>query len=69
MLLPRPDARDDLKSAVVDEAHDNVAAYATIHGAHTGPQGLVELTGRAVSAADGYVKAFQQGPIKAPSPT
>ena len=58
-----PDARYELKSFATDSDRNNVAAYATFHGTHTGQGGPVPPTGRRMSTDYVYVMQFEDGKI------
>ncbi len=64
LLVPVPDGRYDLRFFAVDQAHNNVAAYAVFHGTHTGSGGPVPPTGKAVEADYVYVMDFSDGRIR-----
>lgn len=53
------DARYELKSFAIDEARNNVAAYAVFHATHTGEGGPVPPTGRSTSTDYVYVMQFE----------
>ncbi len=55
---PMPDARYELKSFATDEARNNVAAFATFHGTHTGDGGPVPPTGKSTATDYVYVMQF-----------
>ena len=55
---PLPDARYELKSFATDAARNNVAAFATFHGTHTGDGGPVPATGKATATDYVYVMQF-----------
>ncbi len=61
---PVPDGRYELRSFAVDEARDNVTAFAVFHGTHTGDGGPVPPTGKQVAADYVYVMDFDDGRIK-----
>ncbi len=64
LLVPVPDGRYDLRFFAVDQARNNVAAYAVFHGTHTGSGGPVPPTGKAVEADYVYVMDFSDGRIR-----
>ncbi|MBU2531977.1 MAG: nuclear transport factor 2 family protein [Alphaproteobacteria bacterium] len=55
---PMPDARYDLKSFAVDDERQNVAAFATFHGTHTGDGGPCPPTGRSMATDYVYIMQF-----------
>ncbi|MFT5508672.1 MAG: steroid delta-isomerase-like uncharacterized protein [Hyphomicrobiaceae bacterium] len=55
---PMPDARYELKSFATDAARNNVAAFATFHGTHTGDGGPVPATGKSTATDYVYVMQF-----------
>lgn len=55
---PLPDARYELKSFATDTTRNNVAAFATFHGTHTGDGGPVPATGKATATDYVYVMQF-----------
>lgn len=55
---PIPDARYDLKSFAVDTARNNVSAFATFHGTHTGEGGPKPATGQATTTDYVYIMQF-----------
>ncbi len=55
---PIPDARYELKSFAADAARNNVTAFATFHGTHTGDGGPVPPTGKATATDYVYVMQF-----------
>ena len=55
---PLPDARYELKSFAADAARNNVTAFATFHGTHTGDGGPVAPTGNATATDYVYVMQF-----------
>ncbi len=64
LLVPVPDGRYDLRFFAVDQARNNVAAYAVFRGTHTGSGGPVPPTGKAVEADYVYVMDFSDGRIR-----
>ena len=58
-----PDGRYELKSFAVDEARQNVAAFAIFHATHTGEGGPVPPTGKSMSTDYVYVMQFEGGKI------
>lgn len=61
---PVPDGRYELRSFAVDEARDNVTAFAVFHGTHTGEGGPVPPTGKSVAAEYVYVMDFDGDRIR-----
>jgi predicted ester cyclase len=59
MLTVFPGARYELKSFAIDDARNNVAAYAVFHATHTGQGGPVPPTGRSMSTDYVYIMQFQ----------
>jgi predicted ester cyclase len=57
LFTPIPDGRYELRSFAVDEARNNVSAYAVFRGTQTGP-GPVPPTGKSVEADYVYVMNF-----------
>jgi len=55
---PLPDARYELKSFATDTSRNNVAAFATFHGTHTGDGGPLPATGKATATDYVYVMQF-----------
>ena len=55
---PMPDARYELKSFATDAARNNVTAFATFHGTHTGDGGPVPPTGKATATDYVYIMQF-----------
>jgi predicted ester cyclase len=53
-----PDGRYELKSFAVDEARNNVSAYAVFHGTHTGEGGPCPPTGKSTATDYVYVMQF-----------
>jgi predicted ester cyclase len=64
LFTPMPDGRYELRSFAVDEARNNVAAYAVFRGTHTGEGGPVPPTGRRVEADYVYVMEFDGDRIR-----
>ena len=64
LLVPVPDGRYELKSFAVDEARNNVSAFAVFHGTHTGEGGPVPPTGKSVAAEYVYVMDFDGDRIR-----
>jgi steroid delta-isomerase-like uncharacterized protein len=64
LFTPVPDGRYELRSFAVDEARNNVTAYAVFHGTHTGTGGPVPPSGRQVAADYVYVMQFDGGRIR-----
>ncbi|MGI9479700.1 MAG: nuclear transport factor 2 family protein [Hyphomicrobiaceae bacterium] len=58
LLGPLPDARYELKSFATDTARNNVSAFATFHGTHSGDGGPVPATGKATATDYVYVMQF-----------
>jgi predicted ester cyclase len=63
LFTPIPDGRYELRSFAVDEARNNVSAYAVFRGTQTGP-GPVPPTGKSVEADYVYVMNFDGDRIK-----
>lgn len=63
LLTPVP-GRYELKSFAVDEARNNVSAFAVFHGTHTGEGGPVPPTGKSVAADYVYVMDFDGDRIR-----
>ncbi|NNF26295.1 MAG: SnoaL-like domain-containing protein [Gemmatimonadetes bacterium] len=61
---PVPNGRYELRSFAVDEARDNVTAFAVFHGTHTGDGGPVPPTGKTVAAEYVYVMDFEGDRIR-----
>lgn len=55
---PVPNGAYELRSLAVDEARNNVSAYAVFSGTHTGEGGPVPPTGKSVAADYVYVMDF-----------
>jgi len=64
LFTPVPDGRYELRSFAVDEARNNVSAFAVFHGTHTGEGGPVPPTGKSVSADYVYVMEFDGDRIR-----
>lgn len=58
LLTPVPDGHYELRSFAVDEARNNVSAYAVFRGTQTGPGGPVPPTGQSVEADYVYCMQF-----------
>ena len=58
LLTPVPDGSYEIRSFAVDEGRQNVAAYATFRGTHTGEGGPVPPTGKRIEADYVYVMQF-----------
>jgi steroid delta-isomerase-like uncharacterized protein len=58
LFTPVPDASYEVRSFAVDDARQNVAAYAVFRGTHTGEGGPVPPTGKKVEADYVYVMDF-----------
>jgi len=63
LLVPIPDGHYELKSWAVDEARDQVVAYAVFQGTNTGP-GAVTPTRNTVASDYVYVMQFETGKIR-----
>ena len=64
LIAIMPDGSYDLKSFAVDEAHENVSAYAVFSGTHTGEGGPVAPTGKRVASDYVYVMDFEGEKIR-----
>ena len=64
LFTPVPDGQYELRSFAVDEARNNVSAYAVFKGTHTAEGGPVPPTGKTVAADYVYVMEFDGGRIK-----
>jgi predicted ester cyclase len=64
LLTPVPDGRYEVRSFAVDDARENVAAYAVFRGTHTGEGGPVPPTGKQVEADYVYVMDFDGDRIR-----
>jgi predicted ester cyclase len=64
LFTPIPDGRYELRSFAVDEARNNVSAYAVFRGTQTGAGGPVPPTGKSVEADYVYVMNFEGDRIK-----
>ena len=64
LFTPVPDGQYELRSFAVDEARNNVSAYAVFKGTHTAEGGPVPPTGKTVAADYVYVMEFDDGRIK-----
>ena len=64
LFTPVPDGRYELRSFAVDEARNNVSAFAVFHGTHTGEGGPVPPTGKSVAADYVYVMEFDGDRIR-----
>jgi predicted ester cyclase len=64
LFTPMPDGRYELRSFAVDEARNNVSAFAVFHGTHTGEGGPVPPTGKSVAADYVYVMEFEGDRIR-----
>jgi predicted ester cyclase len=64
LFTPLPDGRYELKSFAADEGRNNVAAFATFFGTHTGEGGPVPPTGKTASADYVYVMEFDGDRIR-----
>jgi predicted ester cyclase len=60
---PIPDGSFELRSFAVDEARNNVSAYAVFTGTHTGEGGPVPPTGKRAETDYVYVMQFEGGLI------
>ena len=59
-----PDGRYTLKSFATDEARNNVVAFATFHGSHTGEGGPMPPTGKRTDTDYVYVMDFDGDKIR-----
>lgn len=64
LFTPIPDGSYELRAFAVDEARNNVSAYAVFRGTQTGPGGPVPPTGKRVEADYVYVMNFEGDRIK-----
>ena len=64
LFTPIPDGRYDLKSLAVDEARNNVTAFAVFHGTQTGEGGPVPPTGKTVATEYVYAMGFEGDRIR-----
>ena len=64
LFTPVPDASYEVRSFAVDDARQNVAAYAVFRGTHTGEGGPVPPTGKKVEADYVYVMDFDGDRIR-----
>ena len=64
LFTPVPDASYEIRSFAVDDARQNVAAYAVFRGTHTGEGGPVPPTGKKVEADYVYVMDFDGDRIR-----
>jgi predicted ester cyclase len=64
LMTPMPDGRYELRSFGVDEARNNVTAFAVFRGTHTGEGGPVPATGKAVEADYVYMMQFDGDKIR-----
>ena len=64
LFTPVPDASYEVRSFAVDDARQNVAAYAVFRGTHTGEGGPVQPTGKKVEADYVYVMDFDGDRIR-----
>ena len=64
LFTPVPDANYEVRSFAVDDARQNVAAYAVFRGRHTGEGGPVPATGKKVEADYVYVMDFDGDRIR-----
>src|ERR1700754_308063 len=59
-----PDGNPEVRSFAVDEARNNVVAFAIFHGTHTGEGGPVPPTGKSTNTEYVYVMDFDGGKIR-----
>jgi predicted ester cyclase len=64
LFTPLPDATYETRSFAVDDARQNVTAYAVFRGTHTGEGGPVPPTGKKVEADYVYVMDFEGDRIR-----
>ena len=64
LLTPVPDGKYELRAFAVDEARNNVTAYAVFRGTNTGQGGPVPPTGKQVEADYVYVMQFEGDKIR-----
>jgi steroid delta-isomerase-like uncharacterized protein len=64
LFTPMPDASYEVRSFAVDDARQNVAAYAVFRATHTGEGGPVPPTGKKVEADYVYVMDFEGDRIR-----
>jgi predicted ester cyclase len=64
LFTPLPNATYELRSFAVDDARQNVTAYAVFRGTHTGEGGPVPPTGNKVEADYVYVMDFDADRIR-----
>ena len=64
IFTPLPDASYEVRSFAVDDARQNVAAYAVFRATHTGEGGPVPPTGKKVEADYVYVMDFDGDRIR-----
>ena len=64
LFTPVPDGSYEVRSFAVDDARQNVAAYAVFRGTHTGEGGPVPPTGKKVEADYVYVMDFDGDRIR-----
>lgn len=64
LFTPMPDGRYEIRSFAVDEARNNVSAFAVFHGTNTGEGGPVPPTGKSVAADYVYVMEFDNDRIR-----
>ena len=64
LLVPVPDGKYEVRSFAVDEARNNVAAYAVFRGTHSGEGGPMPPTGKSVEADYVYVMQFEGDKIR-----
>jgi predicted ester cyclase len=64
LFTPVPDGSYEIRSFAVDEARNNVIAYAVFRGTHTADGGPVPPTGQSVEADYVYVMEFDGDRIR-----
>jgi steroid delta-isomerase-like uncharacterized protein len=64
LLSFMPDGRYDLRSFAVDEARQNVCAYAVFSATHSAPGGPCPPTGKSTTTDYVYVMQFEAGKIR-----
>jgi ketosteroid isomerase-like protein len=63
LLGPVPNGRYELHAFATDPDNQTVCAFATFHGAHTGPGGPVDPTGKSTRTDYVYAMRFTDGKI------
>ena len=64
VLTPLPDGRYEVKSFATDAERKSVCAFGVFKGTHTGPNGPVPPTGKAMSTDYVYVMQFEGDKIR-----